>query len=111
MPNFESICPTDILEFPPASMWGLILTHTSIPEFLFPNSSKIDRLSMLIFTPKDETSSISLIETPFGVYIIFSALKPQLNANFTSCIDTASIPDPKLFKNLKIDIFDDAFTA
>ena len=68
MPNFESICPTDILEFPPASMWGLILTHTSIPEFLFPNSSKIDRLSMLIFTPKDETSSISLIETHL-VYI------------------------------------------
>ena len=66
---------------------------------------------MLILTPNDETSSISLIETPLGVYIIFSALKPQLKANFTSCIDTASIPDPKLFKNLKIYIFDDAFTA
>ena len=58
IPNLESICPTEILEFPPAITCGFILIQTGISGCLLPNCSKMDRLSMLIRTPNLAASSI-----------------------------------------------------
>ena len=51
IPNFESIWPTDILLFPPAITWGLILMQIGISGLELPNCSKIFRLSIFILTP------------------------------------------------------------
>ena len=43
--------------------------------------------------------------------MILSGLTPHFNASLTSCIDTASIPDPRFIINFRIEIFDNALTA
>ena len=111
IPNFESICPTEIFEFPPAFTWGLILTQTAVLGFRLPNCSNIDKLSIFIWTPYFETASISSIETPFGVYIILLESKPANKPSSTSWIETVSSQDPSFFMNFKIEIFDKALTA
>ena len=79
--------------------------------YLLPNRSSTDRLSIFIWIFFFEASSSSSILIPFGVKIIFFGSKPALSPNSTSWIDTVSKPAPKLFKNFKIDILGEAFTA
>ena len=65
-------------------MCGLILIHTGISGFRLPNCSKTSRLSIFILTPSSDTSFISSIDTPLGVYNIFFGLTPALSASLTS---------------------------
>ena len=67
-----------MLLLPPAITCGFIRIQTGILGCLDPNCSKTERLSILICTPKEATSSISSIETPLGVKIIFLGSKPAL---------------------------------
>src|SRR5690606_17998 len=103
--------PTDMLELPPAITWGLILIHTGTVGCFAPNCSNIDKLSILICAPRADTSSISSRDTPLGVNIISSGLKPASNPNCTSCKETVSNPLPKLLNNFRMDIFDNALQA
>ena len=79
--------------------------------YLLPNCSSVSRLSILIWTPSFATDSSSLIDTPFGVYIISSGLNPANNPISTSCIETVSKPDPSLDINFNIEILVYAFAA
>jgi len=65
----------------------------------------------LICTPNFETFSISSSDTPLGVKIIFSGLKPAFNPRWTSWIETVSIPDPSELNNLRTEILESALTA
>ena len=76
-----------------------------------PNCSRIDKLSILICAPIFDTFSISSIETPLGVYIIFSGLYPALIPNSTSWMDTVSSPEPNFLMKFNIEIFDNALQA
>ena len=64
-----------------------------------------------MFTPISATFSISSIETPLGVYIIFSGLNPALRPTITSCTETVSIPAPRFLMYFKTEILDKALTA
>ena len=66
---------------------------------------------MFILTPNFAASSISSRETPFGVNMMDSGLKPANNPSYTSCIDTVSKPLPRLFINLNIVMLDSALAA
>ena len=48
IPNFESMCPTEILVLPPAITCGLIRMQTGVLGCLAPNCSNIDKLSIFI---------------------------------------------------------------
>ncbi len=111
IPNLESICPTEIFEFPPAITWGLIRMHTGILGCFAPNCSKMDKLSILMRTPRAAASSISSKETPLGVKMIDSGEKPAKNPNRTSWMDTVSKPLPRLFISRRMAMLDKAFAA
>ena len=66
---------------------------------------------MLIRTPSLDAASISSSETPLGVKMMDSGLKPANRPNCTSWIETVSKPLPRLFINLKIEILDKALAA
>ena len=79
--------------------------------YLFPNFSKVDRLSIFKWTPIEIASSISEKSTQFGVYIIWFAPNPALKPKWTSSIETASKPEPSFFNNLNTLILFNAFNA
>ena len=60
---------------------GFIRIQTGVLGCFVPNCSRVERLSILIWTPMAATLSISSKETPLGVNIICSGLKPAFMPN------------------------------
>src|SRR5690606_41892287 len=97
IPNLESICPVEILWFPPAYMCGFILINMGYDDpYLFPNCCRVEILSILMCPFSSIASSISFRSTQLGVKRIRSLVKPARKPSLTSFMETQSKPAPKL---------------